>query len=203
MQTHAIPRWIVFLIGIMYRFVAGGFGISFPHPYRAKICLRFWLVALPGCTVALPLVLLGWIIRLTLGKGRAESFFERIGEIKVPRWLQLVLFVLLIALVLLVLGLLVYNFGWWEVARYVIILAVMIVIYVVVVGGIMQFSFRLESRMRRQQLQEKMPNAAFALVKKACWGILFPFRVLWQILWFTGLILYSIYKKFCPVVEFP
>ena len=203
MQTHAIPRWIVFLIGIMYRFVAGGFGISFPHPYRAKICLRFWLVALPGCTVALPLVLLGWIIRLTLGKGRAESFFERIGEIKVPRWLQWVLFVLLIALVLLVLGLLVYNFGWWAVVGRILAIIGTVVAYIAIVSVIMHFSHKMRMRERRRPLEEKRPNAFVAPVKKACRGVVWPFRIIWQIIWLPGFILYSIYKKFCPIVEFP
>ena len=203
-QTHQVPRWIVLFIGAMYRFVVGGFGIDLPHPYTAKLCPRLWLVVLPGVTIALPLVLLGWVIRLTLGKGRAERFFIRVGSIEFPKWTKLVLYGLFVVSLFCLLGVLIYLYGWWPVIwRLIVIIGVTIAYLGSIVGFFVlveQSSEKTKERRRaREDAQEKKPSLFRKILRVALW----PLKMLGQVLWFVGFILYSIYKKFCPIVEFP
>lgn len=229
MQAH-VPYWMVVLIGVMYRFVVGGFGISLPHPYKAKICPRFWLVALPGCTLGLPIVLLGWAIRLTLGKGRAERFFDWLEDVlstpqakvlgKVLLW---VMTIAAIGAVLFGIGYFIYKYGWWQVTWRILVVAGGVVAVIGLLVCITLVSDKLRAWNATRPKREKKPVenkkeklSLRVLASKNFWAV--PKTILivvtwlprmmlivwpWQVLEFVGLIFYAGYKKFCPAVEFP
>jgi hypothetical protein len=229
MQAH-VPYWMVVLIGAMYRFVVGGFGVSLPHPYKAKICPRFWLLALPGCTVGLPIVLIGWAIRLTLGEGRAERFFDWVGDVLYTPQAKVlgkvflgIMITAAVGALLFAIGYLLYKYGWWQVAWVAMVVAGGIAVLIGVLVCIAFVGDKLRSwnasRPKREKhveedAKEKGQNQLVAVSKKSwvalktilkvvTWPLKMILLGIWQILEFAGGALYAGYKNVCTVQELP
>lgn len=206
----AIPGWIVLVIGAMYRFVVGGFGVVLPRPYRTTMCVPFW-ISLIGCTMALPVVLLCWGVRLTLGRGRAERVLGPIlGNSKleiVGLCLAIICSVSAISYLIIIM---VISYGWLGT---IILLLVAPVAVLVLLYGVLTIAEKLETRRqealasRKCEGKEKRLAREFRAVRVFFSVLIFLPKILivglWQSMVFLGLMTSAIYKKFCPLVEFP
>lgn len=81
LSDDKIPQSLVNLVGNLYRFIAGAFGQDLRRPMTVNFCPYFWAVFFTFVVPAgLPFVLLGWTLRLTLGKGRGAAVMNVLGN---------------------------------------------------------------------------------------------------------------------------
>lgn len=208
-MSKLIPDWIVAVIGAMYRFVVGAFGISLPHPLHITLCGPFW-VAILGCTLGLPIVLFGWTVRLIFGKGRAERMWNVLddwGHSTTGKSLgDLLLALLLIATaggLLFIIGVSVYKYGWLNT----VLVSILVVGGAALLVGLMMGASVLSSRLDIRPPKPPKEKSLWRLLGKTFTVVTWLPRMIvigiWQILAFFGLLIVAFYKKFCPIVEFP
>ncbi len=208
-----VPNLVVGVTSMLYRFVMGAFGKSFPHPLRTNFCVPFW-TTLFGVTVFLPFVLLGWLLRLLFGKDyclkviSAVFVHQRSGRKDDTDIGPLVFFVLLLSsTVFLILGF-VLDVEWFRVFG---IFAVVFVIAVVVVA-IAGATFWLILNISEAQLFSvsfgELANFISKIGRRPSLRkvlmMLYRF-ILIPVALIVGLVvvLHAIYKRYCPLVEMP
>lgn len=215
-MQKSVPGWIVAIIGAMYRFVAGAFGVSLPRPWRTALCGPFW-AALLGCTVGLPIVLFAWTIRLIFGKGRAGRMWGTLDDwahSSIGKFLGKVFAVLAI---IAVIGYFIYTYGWQSFGLVILAIVVVVgIIFGLVLGALgldnkfKEWKLNRPPKPQKEQKEKKGPNPAlawlWASIKKVfvvlTWIPKMLLLGLWQALVFFGLMIFATYKKFCPIVEF-
>lgn len=191
----------------MYRFVVGGFGVVLPHPYKTTLCGPFWLM-LAGCTVGLPAVLFAWTIRLIFGRGRAarlgnavESFFE---TSRGRAFGKILLIIVLAGLAISLIVDLIYKYGWFNVVLgFLAVVGVFALAVGVGIGARIMVEHLPYSPKKGSETRARKTSAWKILAKILLFVPKIIILAAWQILCFIGLIIVAMYKKFCPIVEFP
>ena len=217
-----IPSWIINAVGVGYRFVAGAFGVDLPHPWRAGLCGPFWGTVI-GCTAGIPFVLLGWIIRLLFGKGRALAFTNTLGGAcnafsRTRTWWFLTgaLKSILIGVpVAFLFGGILSGFGMLLLIGALVIagpLAVIMILFVVLSAvdeKLYERSLKKAHTEKTQGPPRSIPflNGLWNLVRW-CAAVIFwipkhALLVIWQVLVFAGSGIIALYRRACPIAEFP
>ena len=215
-MQKSVPGWIVAVIGAMYRFVAGAFGVSLPRPWRTALCGPFW-AALLGCTVGLPIVLFAWTIRLIFGKGRAGRIWGTLDDWANSSISKFLIKVLAALAIISFIGLLIYTYGWVNVSLIILAIIVGICVIVGLLLGVFWLGDKSEEwklnrppRPPKPQKEAKRPNPVLVWLWTAIKNTFvvltwIPKMILigvWQVLVLFGFMIFATYKKFCPIVEF-
>ncbi|MBI2450184.1 MAG: hypothetical protein HYV47_01455 [Candidatus Nealsonbacteria bacterium] len=214
---HRVPDWIVAVIGAVYRFVAGGFGATVPHPWPANFCGPFW-VAFVGIVPGLPVVLLGWLIRLVFGQGRARRFFGS-KPMRVTGKILLVLFYVLVGLTLLGLIVVLAREDWLKTLIWLgAVIAFISLPFAIsfAIERVKHTRWYLEKEEEKQRKHEKRLAVSASkqakprrssVIRKILflpWTVLkVLFRGIKDIIYTIALMVHVFYKKYCPRVEFP
>ena len=202
-----IPFWGRWVTSILYRFVVGAFGVEKPHPYPTNFCPALWAVCV-GMTIGLPVVLLGWLVRLTLGRGRAQRLGEACSS-ALNALSPSVKHALRIALVVI------YFLGVWALTSWsafdkmgwfaVILFPAVMVGTIAFVFGAYKLSEYWAGREKKSRVVKPSPvitkmgrdNRVSVKIIAA------PFIFAGSLIYSLGYLCYSFYKRFCPYEELP
>lgn len=194
-----IPQPFINLIGTLYRFIAGAFGQDLPSPLENRnFCPYFWAVffGIFPIPIGLPVILLGWGIRLTLGKGRGRAIMNGIGDGVTYPLRSLFGRKLTIISSIVAFGLVVWIF--WEVG---FLLTLVIIIGIEVGILIALFALFVVGSM----IWDTYPTL-IATLGKMTWTVLWPVRKPIRLIFYFFYIPYLatklFYKKSCPIVSF-
>lgn len=207
MEHPWIPRWIINVTYYAWKFVSGAFGNDVPPPpHPFKICGPFW-ASLAGLTIGLPIVLLAWVIRLVVGKARANKLWEPFKIVAVFTILAVYIGVAVAYLAFLIFSI-AQETSWLFALGVIAGASLAFFGFLVLLVEAMDFLFgksnESTSRTYEQQGEHLETRQEPSTSRKALRNIwkasVFPFRVVWQTIRFVALMAHAGYRRYCPLV---
>lgn len=226
MPNSHVPKFIVDAVYYAWKFVNGAFGKKVERPWRHTICGPFW-VSLAMLTVGLPLTLVGWLVVLIFGKGKAEKYGDFVYE-------HSAFFCVAITLGLVTLLVCSLVFWIWPLIQFFIFIgivtgsAIMFIGIVILIDELGNRKIGLFKPLKPEKQKvvkvkklvkfSKKPNSAssffktvYVVFRKATFwfsGLLIlglavfivVFKPILMVLAFLKLMVHAAYKKYCPLV---